>query len=180
MEEETIQTQTEVQGTGETSIPAEIEYATASQLDSILERINAGETPRIVDTPVANTWLCILEGSLGSVLVNEHQLAVLQAAITLRDTPVPETGAVSENPTEGTEGETAGTEEPFLTEEEQRLLDEAIDSIHQEIPENSPTLLVDETTVRFSSAIWYEAIQKKAIILAGIGGIGRFGNLINF
>lgn len=62
--------------------------------------------------------------------------------------------------------------------------DEEIDSIveeaHQEIPVNSATLLVDETTSRFSSAIWYENIQKKVIILAGVGGIGRFGNLKNF
>lgn len=178
MEEETIQTQAEVQGIGETSVPVGIEYATASQLDSILERINAGETPRIVDTPVANTWLCILEGSLGSVLVNEHQLAVLQSAIALRDTLVPETGAVSENPTEGTEEETAGTEESPLTEEEQRLLDETIDGIRREIPENSPTLSIDETTVRFSSAVWYDKIKEQTIMLAGCGGIGSWTGLL--
>lgn len=67
-----------------------------------------------------------------------------------------------------------------LTEEEQALLDQIVDEAHQEIPANSPTLLVDEATSRFSSAIWYENIQKKTIIVAGIGGIGRFGNLINF
>lgn len=52
--------------------------------------------------------------------------------------------------------------------------------VHQEIPANSETLLIDDTTSRFSSAIWYENIQKKVITLAGVGGIGRFGNLINF
>lgn len=57
-----------------------------------------------------------------------------------------------------------------------RIVEEA----HQEIPTNSATLLVDEATSRFSSAIWYENIQKKTVILAGVGGIGRFGNLINF
>lgn len=67
-----------------------------------------------------------------------------------------------------------------LTEEEQALLDQVLEEAHQEIPTNSATLLVDEATSRFSSAIWYENIQKKTIILAGIGGIGRFGNLINF
>ena len=59
-----------------------------------------------------------------------------------------------------------------LTEEEQAILDQAVEEAHQEIPANSATLLVDETTSRFSSAIWYENIQKKTIILAGIGGIG--------
>ena len=67
-----------------------------------------------------------------------------------------------------------------LTEEEQAILDQAVEEAHQEIPTNSATLLVDEATSRFSSAIWYENIQKKTVILAGVGGIGRFGNLINF
>lgn len=67
-----------------------------------------------------------------------------------------------------------------LSEEEQAILDQAVEDAHQEIPTNSATLLVDEATSRFSSAIWYENIQKKTVILAGVGGIGRFGNLINF
>lgn len=178
MEEETIQTQAEVQGTGETNVPVEMEYATASQLDHILERINAGETPRIVDTPVANTWLVRFDGTLESVLINEHQRLVIQAALTMRDAPAPETEPYSENPMEGTEEEGADTGESPLTAEEQRLLDEAIDSIHQEIPENSPTLLVDETTVRFSSAVWYDKIKEQTIMLAGCGGIGSWTGLL--
>lgn len=46
--------------------------------------------------------------------------------------------------------------------------------VHTEIPVNSETLLVDEATSRFSSAIWYENIQEKTIILAGVGGIGSY------
>lgn len=42
------------------------------------------------------------------------------------------------------------------------------------IPENSPTLLLDETTSRFSGTAWYEEIQKQKIILAGLGGIGSY------
>lgn len=61
-----------------------------------------------------------------------------------------------------------------LTEEEQAILDQAVKDAHQEIPTNSATLLVDEATSRFSSAIWYENIQKKTIILAGAGGIGSY------
>lgn len=48
------------------------------------------------------------------------------------------------------------------------------------IPENSGSLSVAEETSRFSGASWFNAIQKKTIILAGLGGIGRFGNLVNF
>lgn len=61
-----------------------------------------------------------------------------------------------------------------LTEEEQIILNQAVEDAHQEIPTNSATLLTDETTSRFSSAIWYENIQKKTIILAGCGGIGSY------
>lgn len=40
------------------------------------------------------------------------------------------------------------------------------------IPLNSPTLLLDESTTRFSGAEWFNEIQKKNIIVAGQGGIG--------
>lgn len=36
---------------------------------------------------------------------------------------------------------------------------------------------VNENNARFSSAIWFKEIQKQSILLAGCGGIGRFGNL---
>jgi hypothetical protein len=42
----------------------------------------------------------------------------------------------------------------------------------EEIPLNSPTLLIDNTTSRFSGAEWYNEIQKQRVILAGVGGIG--------
>ena len=61
-----------------------------------------------------------------------------------------------------------------LSEEEEKLLAQVVEEAHNEIPTNSGSLLVDESTSRFSSAIWYEAIQKKTIILAGVGGIGSY------
>lgn len=45
---------------------------------------------------------------------------------------------------------------------------------HIEIPTNSNSLAVDVTTTRFSGAIWYEKLQTKEIILAGVGGIGSY------
>lgn len=45
---------------------------------------------------------------------------------------------------------------------------------HTEIPLNSETLLVDVTTSRFNSAIWYEKVLSKTILLAGLGGIGSY------
>lgn len=56
----------------------------------------------------------------------------------------------------------------------------ALENEHQEIPVNSQTIIIDGTTSRFSGAIWYEEIQRQTVTLAGVGGIGGFGNLINF
>lgn len=42
------------------------------------------------------------------------------------------------------------------------------------IPYNSPTLLLNNATSRFSGTEWYNEIQKQRIILAGCGGIGSW------
>jgi molybdopterin/thiamine biosynthesis adenylyltransferase len=42
------------------------------------------------------------------------------------------------------------------------------------IPEVSPTLLIDETSSRFSSAEWFEEIKKTSAVVAGVGGIGSY------
>lgn len=65
-------------------------------------------------------------------------------------------------------------EEASLSPEEEAMLAAALDSEHQEIPVNSQTITVDETTSRFSGAIWYEKIQKQIVTLAGVGGIGSY------
>lgn len=65
-------------------------------------------------------------------------------------------------------------EEAQLSLEEEDILELALESEHQEIPVNSQTITVDETTSRFSGAIWYEEIQKQTVTLAGVGGIGSY------
>lgn len=62
--------------------------------------------------------------------------------------------------------------ESVLNPEEEALLNQVLENEHNEIPLNSPTLLVDETTSRFTDAIWYEEIKKQNITIAGVGGIG--------
>lgn len=42
------------------------------------------------------------------------------------------------------------------------------------IPINPNTLLVDESTSRFSSAEWYDKVREQRIVLAGLGGIGSY------
>lgn len=61
-----------------------------------------------------------------------------------------------------------------LSPEDEALLAQALENEHQEIPVNSQTITVDETTSRFSGAIWYEKIQQQAVTLAGVGGIGSY------
>lgn len=61
-----------------------------------------------------------------------------------------------------------------LSPEEESMLTQALENMHQEIPVNSQTITVDETTSRFSGAIWYEEIQKQIVTLAGVGGVGSY------
>lgn len=42
------------------------------------------------------------------------------------------------------------------------------------ITENSETILIDQATSRFSDAVWYNNVQKKTVLLAGLGGIGSY------
>lgn len=49
---------------------------------------------------------------------------------------------------------------------------EPTESTSTSLPLNSPSLLVDEATTRFSGASWFDEIQKSRVIIAGIGGIG--------
>ena len=105
------------------------------------------------------------------VTAQESLPATLQEAYNsfiedLNESAIPE----SDNPMEN-DGDSISS---GLSEEEQAIFDQAVEDAHQEIPTNSATLLVDEATSRFSSAIWYENIQKKTVILAGVGGIGSY------
>lgn len=61
-----------------------------------------------------------------------------------------------------------------LTPMEEELLAAALESQNNEIPVNSPTLLVEDVTSRFSGASWYDRIRTKIILLAGLGGIGSY------
>lgn len=62
--------------------------------------------------------------------------------------------------------------ESVLNPEEEALLNQVLENEHNEIPLNSPTLLIDETTSRFTDAIWYNKIKEQLITIAGVGGIG--------
>ena len=144
----------------------EVGYADLNTFNSVLNSIRMGliASLNIIGLDgVPNTYKIVYsctEGTAGRIFVNEHFKSLIEEAWTIR------TGNSVEN-----NGDSISFE---LSEEEQAILDQAVEDAHQEIPTNSATLLVDEATSRFSSAIWYENIQKKTVILAGVGGIGSF------
>ena len=73
----------------------------------------------------------------------------------------------TENNTEEVAEETIEESGETTTEEQEDL-----------IKLNAESLLVDESTSRFSSAIWYDAVQKSTVLLAGVGGIGSYVSLL--
>ena len=144
----------------------EVGYADLNTTNSVLNNIRMGLITflNIIGLDgVPNTYKIVYsctEGAAGRIFVNEHFKSLIEEAWAIR------TGNSVEN-----NGDSISFE---LSEEEQAILDQAVEDAHQEIPTNSATLLVDEATSRFSSAIWYENIQKKTVILAGVGGIGSY------
>ena len=142
----------------------EVGYADLNTFNTVLNSIRMGliASLNIIGLDgVPNTYKIVYsctEGAVGRIFVNEHFKSLIEEAWAIR------TGNSVEN-----NGNSISFE---LSEEEQAILDQAVEDAHQEIPTNSATLLVDEATSRFSSAIWYENIQKKTVILAGVGGIG--------
>ena len=68
-----------------------------------------------------------------------------------------------------------------LTEEGLTLLNNALEEANLDnftLPKNSPSLLVDDSTSRFSSAVWFKEARKQTITLAGLGGIGSYVNFL--
>ena len=144
----------------------EVGYTDLNTFSTVLNSIRMGiiASLNVVGLDgVPNTYKIVYsdtEGVAGRIFVNEHFKSLIEEAWAIR------TGnSVEDN------GDSISFE---LSEEEQAILDQAVEDAHQEIPTNSATLLVDEATSRFSSAIWYENIQKKTVILAGVGGIGSY------
>ena len=147
----------------------EVGLANLSTFNSVLSNIRMGfiASLNVIGLDgVPNTYKIAYsstEGVVGRIFVNEHFKSLIEEAWAIR------TGNSVEDDED--DGDSISFE---LSEEEQAILDQAVEDAHQEIPTNSATLLVDEATSRFSSAIWYENIQKKTVILAGVGGIGSY------
>ena len=70
-----------------------------------------------------------------------------------------------------------------LTDAEEALLQATLEQAHEgdnreTLPLNSKSLLIDESSSRFSSAIWFNKIGEQIVTLAGLGGIGSYVALL--
>ena len=70
-----------------------------------------------------------------------------------------------------------------LSEAEEALLQATLEQAHEDdnreiLPLNSESLLIDESSSRFSSAIWFNKIGEQTVTLAGLGGIGSYVALL--
>lgn len=70
------------------------------------------------------------------------------------------------------ENDTSASSEDSESQSKDNSEEESLPSEGNALPLNSPTLLMDDSTSRFSGTEWYNEIKKQRIIIAGIGGIG--------
>lgn len=143
---------------------SDISYVGAVQLNTILLGIREGIIPTIepYDEAPHTYKLYFNDGFI--LYINEHQYSMIIEEIRNHE-------GTEEEPIESLPD---SEDSSPLSEEEEELLAQVVEEAHNEIPTNSGSLLIDESTSRFSSAIWYEAIQRKTVILAGVGGIGSY------
>lgn len=145
-------------------IESDISYVGAVQLNTILLGIREGIIPTIepYDEAPHTYKLYFNDGFI--LYINEHQYSMIIEEFRNHE-------STEEEPIESLPD---SEDSSPLSKEEEELLAQVVEEAHNEIPTNSGSLLINESTSRFSSAIWYEAIQKKTIILAGVGGIGSY------
>lgn len=147
----------------------DVPYVDSTQLDTILFDVHHGLIPSIEPYSEAPYTYQLSFGNGHILFINDHQFSIIIEAIRRHE------NAATEHiePLPDSEPDSSP-----LSKEEEELLAQVVEGAHSEIPVNSSSLLVDESTSRFSSAIWYEAIQKKTILLAGCGGIGSWTTML--
>lgn len=136
-----------------------------NDIDDILQDLNIetseeNSTPSQDSTPIEETNMSYSDDELTEI-IEENNLSE---------------ESEEEESHSGNQGEENNTdlEESEEEEHQEEVSTNAGNNISNDakIPLNSPTLLVDESTTRFSGAEWFNEIQKARIIIAGIGGIG--------
>ena len=127
----------------------EVGYADLNTFNTVLSSIRMGLITNLniigLDG-VPNTYKIVYsctEGAAGRIFVNEHFKSLIEEAWAIRATTPAET------PVED-DGDSISFE---LSEEEQAILDQAVEDAHQEIPSNSATLLVDSSTSKVAEFV---------------------------
>lgn len=106
---------------------------------------------------------------------NESSTQPIQVApvpVATTHSPVLSTSPTATESIEGV-GEDDNDEESNEEDESSEESTENVTDISTNlIAPNSPSILIDDSTSRFSGTEWYNEIQKSNIIIAGLGGIG--------
>lgn len=140
------------------------DYNTLTNIPSnLLVDDNIGDEDFVIDTetaPIYQTIQQVVEHTIEDVIEVDVNEILNNFNGDLEDAPIVE--------------ESVEVEEPFSISEEDLGIVEALVNEIQLIPVNSGTILVSETTSRFSSAEWYAQIQRENVLLAGVGGIGSY------
>lgn len=166
----------------------EILENTSNGFNTVTESTNESsedheETHDTHDNPVAETAASIdafnedcetyLEHEAASVDTHEEAVSgpecVFHGAFYGRPTET------AEAPVEGPES--VNSDDTVEDEAHVHMERQSDDAIEPVVP-NMENALTENNTARFSSAIWYENIRKKVIILAGVGGIGSWVALL--
>ena len=135
-----------------------------NDIDDILQDLNMGVPPENSNN-----------SSLNSTPTEETNISLSDEEL---DEIIEGNGLSEESEEEELYDENQGERNDIDVEETEEEVEESTTSTENntsddaKIPLNSPTLLIDESTTRFSGAEWFNEIQKARIIVAGIGGIG--------
>lgn len=146
--------------------------------DEIMELLNTLDVPTTVQQPQSQSQHVLLTNEdFDEILQRAGFQEVHDAeAEEMFDEIYEEDEVLQEEEEEEEEQEeeinTTQEESTTITDSQPTPVDNQNDN--QMIPLNSPTLLIDDSTSRFSGAEWFEEIKKQRIILAGLGGIGSW------
>lgn len=133
---------------------------TESEFDAILQENGFegfSEAEEIVEHNNTQTETPALDSNDGSLRIELPGSEVIEAitSVNEEDYPIEDPDVIAEN-----------------SEEQAVAPSESLEGQESLLPPNSPTLLMDDSTSRFSGTEWYNEIQSKSVIIAGCGGIG--------
>lgn len=135
------------------------------EIDNILNDLGVNFTPSSTTSPTEETSTAFSDEDIDNIIEENG----IESSEEEEQTESTESlaGQIEEEIDEHLNSTESPVEEDSHNEEETQEED-----TNNTLPPNSPTLLMDESTTRFSGAEWYAEIKKAKIIIAGIGGIG--------